>query len=57
MNVAAVGQIGNHIGGMMRDESHTAIPAAAHSIHAGRGFSAPMSGKQVHRSGSQGRHK
>lgn len=32
-------------------------PKAVESVHAGRGYEAPKAGREVHKAGSQGRHR
>lgn len=44
----AVSQLGAHVGGRT---------AARETLYEGRGFEAPTGGSQVHKCGSQGRHK
>lgn len=46
MNPGAVSEIGIH-----------EVRTQPNPLHAGRGYKAPMAGSQIHRSGSQGKHK
>jgi len=57
MSPAGVAQIGKAMGGMKHDDNITSQNSAV-SMHAGRGFKGPEpSGKEVHKSGSQGKHR
>ena len=47
VNPGAVSELGNHVG----------TRRAVETLYRGHGYKAPMSGSQVHPSGSQGKHK
>ena len=47
VNVAGVAQLGEMVG----------TRRAVETLYQGKGYRAPMGGQQVHRSGSQGRHR
>lgn len=51
----AVAQLGIMQGNHTEDNPN--MPVRHHKLYEGRGYEAPMAGSEVHRSGSQGKHK
>jgi hypothetical protein len=58
MSPAGVAQMGKATGGMIHGEGSVTSRNTSVSMYDGKGYKAPMvSGRQVHSTGSQGRHR